>query len=206
MQLLTARTNRADSLVQCMQGVRISLLRSYEKGKITARLQDGALTVASRLASVHTYTAEALPFGRELIAAEEAAKQDKKNVCRIYPMCLNNAYVWQIWSDYTGEDAQPAAADEAGGALAAEYLDVYVSAVRDSDPFGFSVQILDDSSKPVNVACNQCLSTCLGVASLEKLMSDFSLHHRQSTSSSPSGFSPKTGDLVSAKFSEDDQW
>ena len=37
-------------------------------------------------------------------------------------------------------------------------------------------------------------------------MSDFSLHHRQQSSSSPAGFSPKTGDLVSAKFSEDDQW
>ena len=36
-------------------------------------------------------------------------------------------------------------------------------------------------------------------------MSDFSLHHRSPTASSP-GFSPKTGDLVSAKFSEDDQW
>ena len=37
-------------------------------------------------------------------------------------------------------------------------------------------------------------------------MSDFALHHRQQTANAPAGFSPKTGDLVSAKFSEDDQW
>ena len=48
--------------------------------------------------------------------------------------------------------------------------------------------------------------TATGVASLEKLMSDFSLHHRQSTTNAPADFSPKTGDLVSAKFTEDNQW
>jgi hypothetical protein len=32
------------------------------------------------LASVHTYSAEALPFGRELAAAEEEAKKNRKNV------------------------------------------------------------------------------------------------------------------------------
>ena len=31
-------------------------------------------------------------------------------------------------------------------ALAPEYLDVYVSAVKDTEPFGFSVQTLDESS------------------------------------------------------------
>ena len=37
-------------------------------------------------------------------------------------------------------------------------------------------------------------------------MSDFSLHHRQASANAPSSFSPKTGDLVSAKFTEDNQW
>lgn len=44
------------------------------------------------------------------------------------------------------------------------------------------------------------------VAALEKLMSDFALHHRAAASAAPAGFIPKTGDLVSAKFSEDNQW
>lgn len=33
-----------------------------------------------RLVNVHTYSAEALPFGRELISAEEEAKKAQKNV------------------------------------------------------------------------------------------------------------------------------
>jgi hypothetical protein len=37
-------------------------------------------------------------------------------------------------------------------------------------------------------------------------MSDFSLHHRQAAANAPAGFTPKAGDLVSAKFSEDNQW
>lgn len=37
-------------------------------------------------------------------------------------------------------------------------------------------------------------------------MSDFSLHHRQPSSASPKDFSPRTGDLVSAKHPEDSQW
>lgn len=52
----------------------------------------------------------------------------------------------QLWSSYSGEEVQENKADMSA-ALAPEYLDVYVSAVRDSDPFGFSVQILDDKSK-----------------------------------------------------------
>ena len=94
-----------------------------------------------------------------------------------------------MWADYS-EDAPTETKEDAGSALSPEYLDVYVSSVKDSDPFGFSVQVLDDKN----------------VASLEKLMSDFSLHHRQQSAVAPSGFSPKTGDLVSAKFSEDNQW
>lgn len=37
-------------------------------------------------------------------------------------------------------------------------------------------------------------------------MSDFSLHHRQASAAATSSFTPKTGDLVSAKFSKDDRW
>ncbi|KAK4688228.1 staphylococcal nuclease domain-containing protein 1, partial [Tremellales sp. Uapishka_1] len=150
-----------------------------KQGGFIGAMYAGAANVAVELvreglASVHTYTAEALPFGRDLLAAEEEAKKEKKN----------------LWAEYKGDEAEEVDEKVVAGALAPDYLDVYVSAVRDSDPFGFSVQILDDKS----------------VASLEKLMSDFSLHHRQTSSAAPSGFTPKTGDLVSAKFSEDDQW
>ena len=79
---------------------------------------------------MHTYSAESLPFGRDLISAEESSKKAQKN----------------MWSNYTGEEAAPEAQADTAAALAPEYLDVFVSAVRDTDPFGFSVQVLDDKS------------------------------------------------------------
>jgi len=44
----------------------------------------------------------------------------------------------------------------------------------------------------------------IGIASLEQLMKDFSLHHK-TAAPAPAGFAPRPGDLVSAKFS-DGQW
>ncbi|WWC61150.1 uncharacterized protein I303_103729 [Kwoniella dejecticola CBS 10117] len=129
--------------------------------------------VREGLATVHQFSADSLPFGRDLSAAEEEAKNAQRN----------------IWSTYTEEESTTATKVDETGALAPDYLDVYVSSVKE-EPFSFSVQILDKDS----------------VTSLERLMSDFSLHHKQPTSGSPAGFSPKTGDLVSAKFSEDNQW
>lgn len=39
-----------------------------------------------------------------------------------------------------------------------------------------------------------------GIAALEKMMKDFSLHHRSAIA--PMNYSPKQGELVSAKFSD----
>jgi staphylococcal nuclease domain-containing protein 1 len=120
-----------------------------------------------------------------------------------------------MWSDYSGEETEAVKVDDTGAALAPEYLDVFVSAVREDDPFQFSVQILNSTStfrcplpsfRASPRAGRTCWLTGAGVASLEKLMSDFSLHHRSAAAAAPSTFSPKTGELVSAKFSEDDQW
>ncbi|WVO12839.1 hypothetical protein L204_100447 [Cryptococcus depauperatus] len=124
------------------------------------------------LAFVHERSAEVLPFGKELVIAEEEAKKRKKN----------------IWSQHTEDDPQVKAAGNESIALPTGYKDVYISAVKE-DPFTFSVQILEDES----------------VAALEKLMSDFALHHRQASAyTSPS--IPKNGDLVSAKSVEDNRW
>ncbi|KAJ2913134.1 hypothetical protein MD484_g7282, partial [Candolleomyces efflorescens] len=125
--------------------------------------ENAAVALAKEgLASVHAYSAEALPWSRQLFDAE-------------------------IWADYD-EEAEKAAApsDEKddNGALKAEYLDIIISDVRTNN-FGFSVQILNTE----------------GIASLEKLMRDFSLHHKSPTASPP-GFVPKNGELVSAKFSD----
>ncbi len=95
----------------------------------------------------------------------------------------------QIWKDYD-EDAEETVevpAEDSTTALKTEYLDVIISDVRTKPSFAFSVQILNTE----------------GIASLEKLMRDFSLHHK--TVAVPPSFAPRGGELVSAKFS-DGQW
>jgi len=47
--------------------------------------------LTGRLATVHSFTAEGLPFGRELANAEEEAKNGKKNVSRILATELTSA-------------------------------------------------------------------------------------------------------------------
>jgi len=43
-----------------------------------------------------------------------------------------------------------------------------------------------------------------GAAALAQLMKDFAAHHK--TARAPAGWTPRTGEIVSAQFSEDDQW
>ncbi|EAU91580.2 transcription factor [Coprinopsis cinerea okayama7 len=135
--------------------------------------ENAAVTLVKEgLATVHAYSAEALPWAKQLFDAEEEAKKARRN----------------IWADYDAEaEAAPEATEEQDntGPLKTEYIDIIISDVRTRNNFGFSVQILNTE----------------GIASLEKLMRDFSLHHR-SPIASPPGFTPKNGDLVSAKFSD----
>ncbi|KAL0956527.1 hypothetical protein HGRIS_002668 [Hohenbuehelia grisea] len=130
--------------------------------------------VKEGLASVHSFSADALAWSKQLYDAEAEAKNAKLN----------------IWKDYDEEEEKAAEADPKDGeptALQTQYLDIIISDVRTHNGFSFSVQILNTE----------------GIASLEKLMRDFSLHHK--TVASPPNFVPKGGDLVSAKFS-DGQW
>ncbi|PPQ63489.1 hypothetical protein CVT24_005146, partial [Panaeolus cyanescens] len=127
--------------------------------------------VKEGLATVHSFSAEGLSWAKQLQDAEAEAKQARRN----------------IWSDFDEEAVKQEASDEENesGPLKSEYLDVIVSDVRTKNGFTFSVQILNTD----------------GIASLEKLMREFSIHHR-SPVASPPGFVPKGGDLVSAKFSD----
>jgi len=138
------------------------------------KTENVALTLVKEgLATIHSFSAEGLSWARQLNEAEEEAKREKRNV----------------WSDYDEEAVKvsEAAAEEDSetGALQTKYLDVIVSDVRMKNGFQFSVQVLNTE----------------GIAALEKLMREFSIHHRGSVSSPP-GFVPKGGDLVSAKFSD----
>ncbi|KIJ39936.1 hypothetical protein M422DRAFT_75809 [Sphaerobolus stellatus SS14] len=93
-----------------------------------------------------------------------------------------------LWADYDEAAEQEEVPQNENEPLKPEYMDVIISDVRTGPSFGFSVQILNTE----------------GIASLEKLMHDFSLHHR-SASSPPTGFIPRNGDLVSARF-RDGSW
>ncbi|KAI0829618.1 transcription factor [Trametes gibbosa] len=138
------------------------------------KTENAAVTLVKEgLATVHAYSADSLPYAKQLYDAEAEAKQAKRNIWKEY--------------DEEAEQAVEAPKEDANGPLKTEYLDVIISDVRTKPQFAFSIQILNTE----------------GIASLERLMREFSLHHK--TVAVPAGFVPKAGDLVSAKFS-DGQW
>lgn len=128
--------------------------------------------VKEGLASVHSFSADGLSWSTQLYAAEAEAKQARQNL-------------WENYDEEAEKAAQAPPAEDDSGYLKSEYLDVIISDVRAQNGFSFSVQILNTE----------------GIATLEKLMRDFSLHHRVAHPA-PSNFVPKAGDLVSAKFSD----
>ncbi|KAJ3724605.1 hypothetical protein C8R42DRAFT_695244 [Lentinula raphanica] len=141
-------------------------------GSLYLNKNENAAVVLVRegLASVHSYSADALSWSKQLYDAENEAKAAKRN----------------LWQDYdeAAEKAAETTAEVEASPIKSKYIDIIISDVRTSN-FGFSVQILNTE----------------GIASLEKLMRDFSLHH-QGAVAVPAGFTPKGGDLVSAKFSD----
>ncbi|KAK7053364.1 hypothetical protein VNI00_003990 [Paramarasmius palmivorus] len=145
--------------------------------------------VREGLATVHSYSADSLPWAKQLYDAESEAKAAKRNVCYFISYIQQYLTLWkQIWHDYDEEAdlaAQAESQTDDNGPMKSEYLDVIISDIRPKNGFQFSVQILNTE----------------GIASLEKLMREFSLHHSGAVSV-PAGFTPKGGDLVSAKFSD----
>jgi staphylococcal nuclease domain-containing protein 1 len=83
------------------------------------------------------------------MAAEEEAKKAGKNVSGTLSPGVTHR---QIWKDYSEEDAQAAQVDTSAAALPPKYIDVYVSAVKEQDPFSFSVQTLEPSSESANTS------------------------------------------------------
>ncbi|KAF9227259.1 hypothetical protein BS17DRAFT_878228 [Gyrodon lividus] len=121
-------------------------------------------------APVHAFSADSLPWARQLYDAEAEAKQAQLNMWRDY--------------DEEAEKVAQAPAEDDNTPMKPEYLDVIISDARMKNGLNFSVQILNTE----------------GIASLEKLMLDFSLHHK--SAAVPANFTPTNGALVSAKFSD----
>ncbi|KIM75079.1 hypothetical protein PILCRDRAFT_827642 [Piloderma croceum F 1598] len=136
------------------------------------KTENAAITLVKEgLASVHSFSADGLSWSRQLYDAECEAKQAKRNI-------------WKEYDEEAAKIAETAPADDGPAPMKSEYLDVIISDVRTTNGFSFSVQILNTE----------------GIASLEKLMHEFSIHHKSAAAAS--GFIPKGGDLVSAKFSD----
>lgn len=160
--------------------------------------------VEQGFAGVHGYSAESTPFFKSLTDAEAKAKAAKAGIWQHHDTSAETAELEQVatnghagnagraWGGVSGA-AVSGAATAAAAPARTEFVDCIISDVRGSssadDPFGFSIQVLNDQ-----------------IHELEKLMEDFSLFHRSPVGSGPAGFVPRTGDLVSAKFSQDGSW
>ncbi|KAE8270070.1 hypothetical protein A4X09_0g2273 [Tilletia walkeri] len=175
--------------------------------------------VGEGFASVHAYSAENLGSGNALYEAERKAQAGRLNLWRDFEGEVDGVTDGQEGGDGAGgalvggpsggATGHSSAVQGAGGATRSggawgssasknaepaparrEYADVIISDVRGNGtdvPFSFAVQILDDK-----------------ITELETLMQEIALH-----SSSPpasAGFTPRAGEYVCAKFSQDGAW
>ncbi|KAL8694108.1 MAG: hypothetical protein Q9218_001161, partial [Villophora microphyllina] len=146
-------------------------------------------------ATVHTYSAEQSDHANELFAAEQKAKDAQKGV----------------WKDY-----DPAAEEGDGEALPAAN-ETTTSSTTNGTTNGSS----STSSAPAKKDYRDVIithidpSTCAlklqhvsptASKALDNLMSAFRTFHVSPSSSSATTSAPKTGEIVAAKFSEDNEW
>jgi staphylococcal nuclease domain-containing protein 1 len=139
--------------------------------------------VEEGLASVHAYSAEKSGNANELFAAEQKAKDARKN----------------LWIDYDpslGEDESATGADtnshgtngdSAPTTRAKDYRDVVITHVDETGRLKL-----------------QQIGT--GTAALTELMNSFRSFHLNPSNNTPLADPPKVGDFVAARFTADDEW
>lgn len=138
--------------------------------------------VKEGLASCNEFSLDRSLYGKELKSAEEEAKRNRKN----------------LWEKFTEQSPELIAAISNGVKSMGikpnfEYIDILVSDIREpteGSDISFSVQVLKNG----------------GIPELTALMSDFSVYHRSAPLSATPATGYRSGDLVSAKFSIDNQW
>ncbi|GAA5892084.1 hypothetical protein JCM5296_004053 [Sporobolomyces johnsonii] len=157
--------------------VELSVESTDKSGGFIGRMSCNGQDVALALVREGLAKVDDYATAKDLFAAQEEAQKARKGV----------------WSKY--DPAQEAAVNGNGAQVATarkEYVDVVVSEVRggtETLPFSFSVQILKNG----------------GIPELEKLMSELTVFH-QDADVTPAGFAPRSGELVSARFTEDNAW
>ncbi|RIA91953.1 transcription factor [Glomus cerebriforme] len=122
-------------------------------------------------ATIHDYSASQSPYSKQLYAAEENAKTEKKNI-------------WSLQDNESFKEQEVTTTTELEPRK--EYVDIVVTEFISGGRFYLQV-INDDIHK------------------LEKMMSEFSLYHKNDASSS-SSFTPRNNEMVSAQFTEDNRW
>ncbi|CAN8100749.1 unnamed protein product [Discula destructiva] len=137
------------------------------------------ILVEEGLASVHQYSAEKSGNAAELNAAEKKAKEARKG----------------LWKDWDPSQDQ------------VEQEEVTVEATNDSAPVNLkreyreiSVTGIDDNGRIKIQEVGQ------GTAALDSLSRAFQKFHLDSKNNNPLRDAPKAGDLVAARWSEDDCW
>ena len=143
--------------------------------------------VEEGLASVHAYSAEKSGNANELFAAEQKAKEARRGL-------------WHDWDPAqeaveNGEDIDDTAINGTNG------TNGEVSASRERNYKDVTVSYVDPATGRLKL---QMVGA--GKANLESLMKDFANFHISSSNNQPLPQPPKAGDIVSAKFSQDNVW
>ncbi|KZM21920.1 uncharacterized protein EKO05_0000421 [Ascochyta rabiei] len=138
--------------------------------------------VEEGLASVHAYSAERSGNANELFAAEQKAKDARRNLWENYDPSQEDEY-----EDTTAAATQTSNGDAPAASRQKDYRDVIVTHVAD-----------DGRLKLQQVGS--------GTSALTSLMSAFSKFHLNPANNKGLDGPPKTGEFVSAKFTEDDTW
>ncbi|CAL3970936.1 unnamed protein product [Diplocarpon coronariae] len=137
------------------------------------------ILVEEGLATVHAYSAEQAGNASELLAAQQRAKDARKNL-------------WADWDpslDVAEEEEAPANGTNGDAIIPREkdYRDVMVTHIEESGKLRL-----------------QIIGT--GTSALETMMTQFKSFHMNPSNNSGLQGPPKAGDYVAAKFSEDGAW
>jgi staphylococcal nuclease domain-containing protein 1 len=137
--------------------------------------------VEEGLASVHAYSAEKSGNANELFAAEQKAKDARKNLWQEYDPSQEED------GEYTAAGSTAPNGDSASTSQKPDYRDVMVTHVEDDGRL--RLQMIGG-----------------GTAALTQLMSLFSKFHLNPANSAGLAGPPKAGEFVAARFTADDQW
>lgn len=133
------------------------------------------------LAYVHEPSAQYLNYGEDLFDAEQLAKENRRGIWENYDESENERLAEEEERKLKEKEEKEKESDSMN-----DLIDIFISDIR-SSPFSFSVQMVgsEESKK------------------FETFMKSFATYHQNYKNVD---FIPKNGMLVSAKFSQDNQW